>query len=105
MAHQEPGSHYGKGWEEFTDEVIRVAAKESNPVFLLWGGRAHRKEKLIAEINGSSDMIIKSSHPAPPACYSPCGGNPPFIESGQFSEANELLRRVRRGKINWDLTP
>jgi uracil-DNA glycosylase len=105
VAHGDAGSHHGKGWENFTNEVIRVAAKESDPVFLLWGKEAHRTEELIIGISGSSDMIIKSSHPAPPACYRPCGGSPAFIGSGPFSKANELLRNSGRSGINWDLTP
>lgn len=56
---EERGSHRHKGWETFTDEVIRVAAK-TNPVFILWGEDAQEKEKLI---DTSPDKVIKSPHP------------------------------------------
>lgn len=102
---QEAGSHQGEGWEVFTREVIRVAVKKSDPVFLLWGKHAQANEGVIIEAGGSSSMIIKSSHPAPPACYRPCGDSPPFIGSGPFSKVNNLLRDSGRGTINWDLTP
>ena len=100
-----PGSHEGRGWEEFTNEVIRVATQKSNPVFLLWGGPAHRKERVITAAGGSQKMIIKSSHPAPPACYRPCRGTPAFVGSRPFSKANKLLRDSGRNEIDWNLTP
>jgi uracil-DNA glycosylase len=101
----EPGSHRGRGWERFTDAVIRVVTAESEPVFLLWGREAHRKEGLIRRTTRRSNRIVKSSHPSPPAAYGSCAGSPPFIGSRPFSTANRLLRQSGRDEIEWDLTP
>lgn len=98
-------SHQGEGWESFTDAVIRVVIKESDPVFLLWGEKAQRKEKHITRITGSPGKIIKSSHPSPISAYRPCLDSPPFIGSRPFGKANKLLRGSRRGEIDWNLAP
>jgi uracil-DNA glycosylase len=98
-----PSSHRGKGWERFTDEVIRVVTEKSDPVFLLWGERAQGKERLITRITGSPGKIIKSSHPSPRSAYRPCGESPPFVASEPFRRANELLGS-RRG-VDWNLPP
>jgi uracil-DNA glycosylase len=100
-----PHSHRGRGWERFTDAVIRIVTEDSDPVFLLWGGDAQGKEKLITRITGSPDMIIKSSHPSPISANRLCLGSPPFIGSRPFSEVNKLLRRLGRGEIDWNLAP
>jgi len=99
------GSHQGKGWESFTDAVIRVVSKESDPVFILWGEKAQSKEKHITRTTGSPGKTIKSSHPSPISANRPCDDSPPFIDSKPFSKANELLRRSGRGEIDWNLIP
>jgi uracil-DNA glycosylase len=101
----QPDSHRGKGWEHFTDAVIRVVANESDPVFLLWGARAQGKEGLIKSVTGAPGKIIKSSHPSPRAANRPCLGSPPFNRSKPFREANRLLTNARRSEIDWSLTP
>lgn len=101
----EPRSHEGMGWETFTDAVIRVVAEQSDPVFLLWGKKAHGKEELITRITGSPGKVLKSSHPSPPAAYRPCLDSPPFVGSKPFSKANDLLGRVGRGEIDWSISP
>ena len=98
-------SHQGKGWETFTDAVIRVVSQESDPVFLLWGKEAQGKAELITRITGSPGRIIKSSHPSPPAAYRPCCDSPPFIGSKPFSKVNDLLGRLGRDEIDWNLSP
>jgi uracil-DNA glycosylase len=100
-----PRSHRGRGWERFTDAVIRVVTEEADPVFLLWGKEAQGKEKLIRGITGSPGKIIKSSHPTPPAAYRPCLDSPPFIGSKPFTTADDLLRGSRTGGIDWNLAP
>jgi uracil-DNA glycosylase len=97
-----PGSHSARWWR-FTDAVIRIAAREPGRVFLLWGGHAQKKEEIITKTRGSTANILKSSHPAPPACYRPCGDSPPFVKSRPFSKTNELLK-PSGCKIVWDLT-
>jgi uracil-DNA glycosylase len=96
-----PGSHSTR-WKPFTDAVIRIAAKEPGRVFLLWGAEAQQKERLIKAARGSDATVLKSSHPAPPACYRPCGDSPPFVGSRPFSKTNGLLRSGL-GEIDWNL--
>lgn len=92
-AHQ-AGSHQNKGWEQFTDEVIRkISAEKENVVFLLWGGYAKKKAKLI---DGNKHLILTSGHP------SPLSANRGYwFGNRHFSKANDYL--VSRGKepINW----
>ena len=58
-----PGSHSKIGWEIFTDQVIKVISKQKrNIVFMLWGGYAKKKEKLIT---GNNHFILKTGHPSP----------------------------------------
>lgn len=99
------GSHKTLGWKGFTDAVIRVVTEESDPVFLLWGKEAQRREQLITSITGSPGKIIKSSHPAPMSAYRPCCGSPPFVGNGPFSKANTLLRRSGSGEVDWGPGP
>ncbi len=93
-AHQ-PGSHKGKGWEVFTDEVIRtVNAQEEPVVFLLWGKYAQDKAKLI---DAKRHTILQAAHP------SPLSAKNGFFGSRPFSQANQALRQAGRGEINWCL--
>ena len=93
-AHQ-PGSHQGKGWETFTDQVIRkVNEKEEKTVFLLWGAFARRKSVLIDQ---ERHHIIESAHP------SPLSAHRGFFGSRPFSEANRVLKDSGRGSVNWAL--
>lgn len=65
-AHQ-AGSHQNRGWETFTDAVIRTLAEErSHIVYILWGSYAQRKG---AVINASRNLILKSAHPSPLSAY------------------------------------
>ncbi len=87
------GSHQGKGWERFTDEVIRKLSKErENIVFLLWGSYAQQKESLI---DSSKHLILKTVHP------SPLSGFRGFFGCKHFSQTNEYLRRNGLPEINW----
>jgi uracil-DNA glycosylase len=92
-------------WRRFTDAVIRVVTQESDPIFLLWGGDAQDKERLITGLAGTSERIIKSSHPSPLSANRTCRGNPPFNGSSPFSKTNQLLRDLSRRPINWTLSP
>jgi uracil-DNA glycosylase len=82
---------HAKQWGPFTDEVIRVVTLKRNPVFLLWGRKAQRKQAIITGAAMSPPRIMRSSHPAPPACYGPCGDTPPFVKSHPFLDANAFL--------------
>jgi uracil-DNA glycosylase len=91
-----PRSHRHKGWETFTDEVIRIAAAKTDPlVFILWGRDAGRKKSLI---DSSRHSVIESPHPSPQSAYNG------FFRSKPFSRANVALVAGRRGGIDWSLT-
>lgn len=92
-AHQ-AGSHQNKGWEVFTDEVIRlISAEKENVVFMLWGGFAKKKSKLI---DSSKHLILTSGHP------SPLSANRGYwFGNKHFSHANEYLRSKDKKPIDW----
>ena len=80
-------SHQGKGWETFTDQVIRtVSDKPDHVVFILWGASARRKRPLI---DGTRHTIIESAHPSPLSAHNG------FFGSRPFSRANAGARRPR----------
>lgn len=84
----QPNSHSGKGWEVFTDNVIRVLANDERPkVFLLWGAYAQKKEELIGN---SSHLILKSAHPSPLSAYKGFFGCNHFIKTNKFLKDNNL---------------
>ena len=90
-------SHQGKGWEIFTDEVIRaVDAKEDRVVFILWGAHARKKKALI---DTSKHTVIESAHPSP---LSAANG---FFGSKPFSRANAALVAGGREPVDWSLPP
>lgn len=89
----QPNSHKGKGWEAFTNEVIRLVNKKADSVvFILWGRHAQEKEELITNPH---HLIIKSPHP------SPFSANRGFFESRPFSRANKFLAEVGRDVVDW----
>ena len=86
-------SHQGKGWETFTDEVLRaVNAKQERVVFILWGASARKKKALV---DRSRHVIIESPHP------SPLSASSGFFGSRPFSRANEALIEAGREPIDW----
>ena len=87
------GSHQGKGWEIFTDAVIRILSeKREHLVFMLWGSYAQQKGVLI---NHAKHMVLRSVHPSPLSAYRG------FIGCGHFSEANEFLISKEKTPIQW----
>lgn len=89
----EPASHQKKGWEEFTDEVIRkVSNEKQHVVFILWGAYAGKKSALIDE---RKHLIIKSVHPSP---YAADKG---FFGSKPFSKANAWLAEHKLMPVKW----
>ena len=70
-------SHQGKGWETFTDEVIRaVDAKPDTVVFILWGAYARKKKPLIDQ---SRHVVIESAHPSPLSAHNGFFGSKPVL--------------------------
>ena len=93
-AHQ-AASHQKKGWETFTDEVIKaVNAKQETVVFILWGASARRKKQLV---DLSRHVVIESPHP------SPLSAHRGFFGSKPFSRTNEALAAAGREPIDWRL--
>jgi len=86
-AHQ-AGSHQGKGWEKFTDAVIKLVSEEKeNIVFLLWGAYARRKGEVI---DRSKHYILESPHPSPLSASRGFFGNKHFSKTNEFLESNEI---------------
>ena len=93
-AHQ-ANSHQGKGWENFTDAIIRaVNDKPDRVVFVLWGAYARKKALLI---NTTRHAIIQSAHPSP---LSAANG---FFGSRPFSKINAALREAGKPEIDWQI--
>lgn len=91
-AHQ-AGSHQKKGWETFTDAVIKtVSAQKENVVFLLWGAYAQHKAELIDK---SKHFILESVHP------SPLSASRGFFGNHHFTRANEFLKTKGLTPIQW----
>ncbi len=91
----EAHSHKGKGWETFTDAVIKlISDKKENVVFILWGKPAQDKSKLIDE---SKHLILKAPHPSPLSSYRG------FFGSKPFSKSNAYLIEHGINEIDWKL--
>ncbi|MBO1909989.1 uracil-DNA glycosylase [Microvirga sp. 3-52] len=89
----EAHSHRKKGWEVFTDEVIRKLSEREEPiVFILWGRPAQEKKKLI---DVSKHAIIESFHP------SPLSASRGFLGSKPYSKANTILKSWHEEPIDW----
>ena len=91
----EPNSHKNHGWETFTDAVIRKVNDKRDPVvFVLWGGYAQKKAKLL---DTSRHTVINSAHP------SPLSARNGFFGSRPFSKINEALVRSGKRAIDWHI--
>jgi len=88
-------SHQGKGWERFTDAVIRKVNDECEAVvFILWGSYAQRK---AAFVDTSRHLVLKAPHPSPLSAHNG------FFGCGHFSKANTFLQVHGRAPIDWQL--
>src|SRR5260370_29850176 len=91
----EANAHKNKGWERFTDAVIRAASDKPEPVvFVLWGAYAQKKVKLI---DTQRHAMISSAHP------SPLSANTGFFGSRPYSKINAALRKNGKPEIDWRL--
>ena len=89
-------SHSKFGWATFTDSVIESLAKREDPiVFLLWGGNARMKKKIIEKYG--NHYILESVHPSPLSAYNG------FFGCKHFSKTNEILKKLNKEPINWQL--
>ncbi|MGL6279320.1 MAG: uracil-DNA glycosylase [Gaiella sp.] len=90
-----PASHAGKGWEQFTDRVIReLSARTEGIVFLLWGRYAQQKGAIV---DTARHHVLTAAHPSP---YSAASG---FFGCRHFSRANALLAQSGREPLDWRL--
>ena len=88
-------SHQKRGWEKFTDAIVRLVAAQDQPVvFLLWGAYAQRKGDFV---DGSRHLVLKAAHPSPLSAHNG------FLGCGHFSRANAFLEAKGRGGIDWGL--
>ena len=88
-----PASHKGKGWEEFTDVIIKtISDKHEHVVFMLWGNYARSKKTLI---KGGRHLILEASHPSPFSAHSG------FFGCRHFSKCNEYLIKHGKKPIQW----
>lgn len=82
----EAGSHQGKGWEHFTDAIIKAVNEVDRPVvFILWGRPARMKKKML---NNPKHLILEAPHPSPLSVYRGFFGSKPFSQTNAFLEAN-----------------
>jgi len=90
----EAGSHQRKGWEKFTDAVIKkISSEKENVVFLLWGGYAKKKG---AKIDKTKHHVLTSGHP------SPLSANRGYwFGNKHFSQTNTFLEEKGLGSIEW----
>ncbi len=89
------GSHHGKGWEIFTDEVLRVIdSKPQRVVFVLWGAPARKKKALITN---AQHVVIESAHPSPLSAHNG------FFGSRPFSRTNDALVQAGLPAVDWRL--
>ncbi len=89
----EAASHAGRGWETFTDAVVRaIAERRQGIVYMLWGSYAQRKGAIA---DPQRNLILKAPHPSPLSVYRG------FFGCRHFSQANEYLRSIGRTPIEW----
>lgn len=94
VEHKSPASHKGKGWERFTDAVMKtISDQKEGVVFILWGAYAKSKKALIDE---EKHLVLEAPHPAAEVY---AGGKAGFFGSKPFSKANDYLKRP----ISWKL--
>ena len=89
----EAASHAGRGWERFTDAVVRlVAEKKKGVVYMLWGSYAQKKGAMV---DASQNLVLKAVHPSPLSVYRG------FFGSRHFSKANAYLVEKGESPIEW----
>ncbi|MCR5251986.1 MAG: uracil-DNA glycosylase, partial [Lachnospiraceae bacterium] len=88
-------SHKGKGWEQFTDAIIRAVAEQERPVvYLLWGRNAGEKAQML---HNPKQLVLKAPHP------SPLSANSGFFGCRHFSKCNEFLKEYGEEPIDWQI--
>ena len=89
----EAASHAGRGWEQFTDAVVRIInERKQGIVYMLWGSYAQRKGQVV---NSANNFVLKSVHPSPLSVYRG------FFGCKHFSQANTYLQSIGKTPIIW----
>ena len=90
-----PASHQGRGWEQFTDAIIRAVNSEDRPiVYMLWGSPAQSKAEMLTN---PRHLVLKAPHPSPLSAYRG------FFGCRHFSKCNEFLVAHGKQPIDWQL--
>ncbi|MBQ8030223.1 MAG: uracil-DNA glycosylase, partial [Butyrivibrio sp.] len=88
-------SHQGKGWEQFTDSIIRAVNSQDRPiVYMLWGRPAQMKASML---NNPKHLVLKAPHPSPLSAYRG------FFGCKHFSQCNEFLSKNGVSPIDWQI--
>jgi uracil-DNA glycosylase len=92
-------SHQGRGWERFTDAIIRLVNERTEPVvFMLWGSYAQKKAAFVDSVDkGGRHLVLKAAHPSPLSAHNG------FFGCGHFSKANAFLKEHGQKPIDWRL--
>jgi uracil-DNA glycosylase len=92
-------SHRGRGWEQFTDAIVRLVAEKDEPVvFLLWGSYAQKKAAFVESVEqGGRHLVLKAPHPSPLSAHNG------FFGCRHFSKANAFLEAQGLEPIDWAL--
>lgn len=94
VSEKDPMSHHGKGWELFTDAVIKCLIERDDPIiFVLWGKSAQKKAEQIKE--NPLHFILIAPHPSPFSAHTG------FLGCRHFSKINEILTKLGKNKIDW----
>ena len=95
----EAKSHFGRGWEVFTDRVVQLLCTSKDPiVFILWGKSAAEKFEHICS-GSSQHLILTAPHPSPFSAHTG------FFGCRHFSKTNEFLKKAGKMPINWAIAP
>ncbi len=93
----EPKSHYGRGWERFTDAVVECLLQREDPiVFMLWGRSAKEKLDSVMKNRKTHHAILTAAHPSPLSAYNG------FLGCRHFSQTNEWLAKWGKLPISWN---
>jgi uracil-DNA glycosylase len=94
-------SHQGRGWELFTDAIIRLVAARPDPVvFMLWGRQAQQKAAFVRSVErGGRHLVLKAPHPSPLSAHAG------FFGCRHFSKANAFLKQHGQKPVDWRLPP
>ena len=91
----EPNSHKGKGWEIFTDKIIKLLSERQDPIiFVLWGANARKKKDFI-DLN--KHYVLEAPHP------SPLSASRGFFGCSHFSKINNILESLKKTPIDWQI--